>query len=385
MDKQVNQRMDKEEPIRLSVLEDHEVRTAVQELFGSESLLASMRTFMPTALYEQLLKAKDEVYNTEDFQEKMMLVFLDFVKEISMSEFSTSGLGRLDPTKKYLFISNHRDIGLDSAFLNKALFVKGFTTTQIAIGDNLMTHRLAELIFRINKSFAVIRDGSPRELYQHSLRMSAYIHEMIHDSVDSVWIAQREGRSKDGNDRTQIGMLKMLSLSNQGDLIDHFEELNIVPVSISYEYDPTGLVKTLSYLRKLKNPEFKKSFTEDIQHILLGIKGQKGHVHFHFDEPLNARLQALRALGNTKKQLEELVKIVDKSIHTHYRLHPINYVACDLLKEGKEYQGFYTNEAFQQLSAFLEKQFRLLPQDQLEDGRKYLLSIYANPVWNAEE
>ncbi|WP_367392499.1 1-acyl-sn-glycerol-3-phosphate acyltransferase [Lewinella sp. LCG006] len=376
--------MEQKPPIRLSVLEDHEVEAAVQELFGSASLLASMKTFMPAELYEKLLSAKDEVKSTRDFQEKMMLVFLRFVRELSISELTNSGLERLDPSKKYLFISNHRDIGLDSAFLNKALFEAGFTTTQIAIGDNLMTHRLAELIFRVNKSFAVIRSGGPRELYQHSMRMSAYIHEMIHTGKDSVWIAQREGRSKDGNDRTQIGILKMLSLSNQGDLIDHFEALNIVPVSISYEYDPTGLVKTLSYLRKLKNPEFKKSFTEDIQHILLGIKGQKGHVHFHFGQPINSRLQPLRALDNGKKQLEELVAMLDKSIHTNYRLHPINYIACDLLRGTQKYQSYYNPEELRAITVFFEKQLALLPTDQLEEGRKYLLGIYANPVWNRE-
>lgn len=375
--------MEQKPPIRLSVLDDHEVEAAVQELFGSASLLASMKTFMPAELYEKLLSAKDEVKSTQDFQEKMMLVFLRFVRELSISELTNSGLERLDPSKKYLFISNHRDIGLDSAFLNKALFEAGFSTTQIAIGDNLMTHRLAELIFRINKSFAVIRSGSPRELYQHSMRMSAYIHEMIHTGQDSIWLAQREGRSKDGNDRTQIGILKMLSLSNQGDLIDHFEELNIVPVSISYEYDPTGLVKTLSYLRKRKNPEFKKSFTEDIQHILLGIKGQKGHVHFHFGQPINSRIQPLRALDNGKKQLEELVAMLDKSIHTNYRLHPINYIACDLLQGTQKYQSYYNPEELREITAFFEKQLALLPTDQLEEGRQYLLGIYAHPVWNA--
>ncbi|WP_020538341.1 1-acyl-sn-glycerol-3-phosphate acyltransferase [Lewinella cohaerens] len=376
--------MEQTPSIRLSVLEDHEVEAAVQELFGSASLLASMKTFMPTELYEELLRAKDEVKSTLDFQEKMMLVFLRFVRELSITELTNSGLEQLDPSQKYLFISNHRDIGLDSAYLNKALFEAGFTTTQIAIGDNLMTHRLAELIFRINKSFAVVRSGSPRELYQHSVRMSTYIHEMVHTGKDSIWIAQREGRSKDGNDRTQIGMLKMLSLSKQDDLIDHFEELNIVPVSISYEYDPTGLVKTLSHLRKLNDPEFKKSFTEDIQHILLGIKGQKGHVHFHFGKPINSRLQPLRALDNAKKQLEELVALLDKSIHNNYRLHPINYIACDLLQGGQKYKSYYTSAELREVNVFFEKQLALLPSDQIEDGRKYLLGIYANPVWNRE-
>ena len=207
--------MENGKEIRLSVLEDAEVQAAVQELFSSESLLEHMQRALPKELHDLLLNAVKQVYSTVDFQVKMMLPFLHFVEKHSISKLSVSGLEQLNPEQKYLFISNHRDIGLDSAFLNRALYEAGFTTTQIAIGDNLMTHRLAELIFRINKSFAVLRSGTPRELYQHSVRMSSYIHEMVHTGQDSIWLAQREGRAKDGNDFTQIGILKMLSLSKE--------------------------------------------------------------------------------------------------------------------------------------------------------------------------
>jgi hypothetical protein len=166
--------------------------------------------------------------------------------------------------EKYLFISNHRDIVLDSAFLNLVLFEHGFETSRIAIGDNLMKKRISELLFRINKSFVVRRGGSPRELYQHSLRLSEYIRDAITHKEDSVWIAQREGRAKDGDDRTQVGVLKMLGLSGGRNLKEHFRRLRIVPVAISYEYDPCGLLKTQEHLRKQSDPSYRKSFSVDL-------------------------------------------------------------------------------------------------------------------------
>ena len=374
--------MDNSKEIRLSVLEDAEVQAAVQELFSSPSLLKHMQQALPKDLHDQLLQAKDEVHSTLDFQTKMMLPFLRFVEKYSISTLSVSGLDGLDPKKKYLFVSNHRDIGLDSAFLNKALHEAGFTTTQIAIGDNLMTHRLAELIFRINKSFAVLRSGGPRELYQHSVRMSAYIHEMIQSGQDSIWLAQREGRAKDGNDFTQIGIVKMLSLSKQDDLIDHFEQLNIVPVAISYEYDPTGLAKTKEHLQKLQDPEYKKSFNQDIQHIIMGIFGPKGNVHMHFGKPLNNSLEKLREFPNAKKQLEGLVTMIDASIHQNYKLHPINYAALDLLEGKVSISEHYSDEERAQCIAFFKEQLEDLPEAYYEQGKNYLLSMYANPVRN---
>lgn len=374
--------MENSKEIRLNVLDDSEVKAAVQELFGNESLLQHMQQALPKELHDQLIQAKDEVCSTKDFQEKMMLPFLHFVEKYSINKFSVSGLEQLDPQQKYLFISNHRDIGLDSAFLSKALHEAGFTTTQIAIGDNLMTHRLAELIFRINKSFAVLRSGTPRELYQHSMRMSAYIHDMVHSGQDSVWLAQREGRAKDGNDLTQVGILKMLSLSKKDDLVDHFKELNIVPVAISYEYDPTDLAKTIEHLRKQEDPEYKKSFREDIQHIIMGIFSPKGCVHLHYGTPLNAELETLRELPNAKKQLAEMVQRIDRSVHQNYCLHPINYAALDLLNGKADLTQHYSDAERAACIEYFKDKLDQLPKEQYEAGKAYLLGMYANPVLN---
>lgn len=369
--------------LQLSMLSDAEVQSSIAEFFQHDAIRLGMASLLPPELCQQMLQVQREIKNATDFQRKLMVPFLKFVEEISIDGLSNSGLDQLAPEQKYLFVSNHRDIGLDSAFLNIALFQAGFTTTQIAIGDNLMTHRLAELIFRINKSFAVMRTGSPRELYTRSQQMSAYIHETITQGQDSVWLAQREGRAKDGNDLTQIGILKMLSLSKQSELLEHVRQLNIVPVAISYEYDPTDWVKTTDHLRKLAEPNYKKAFSDDIQHILLGIKGQKGRVHLHFGPPLNATIDKLAELPNEKKQLVGLVKMIDSAIHQGYQLRPVNYVAYDLLHESDAMQHHYTATERTEVEAFFAKKFSRLKTEEITAGQAYLLGIYANPVANS--
>ena len=287
--------------------------------------------------------------------------------------------------KEYLFISNHRDIVLDSAYLNLMLFENQIATSQIAIGDNLMKNRVSEILFRINKSFVVKREGTPRELYAHSIALSKYIQRMILEKVDSVWIAQRGGRAKDGNDRTQPGLLKMISLSGGKMLKEHFQSLKVVPVAISYEIDPTGLLKTQEYLNKKRDPDFKKSFREDLDNMLLGIRGEKGKVHFNFGKPLEEELEVLDSAKNGKQQLEFLTNIIDQSIHTNYQLNPVNYVAYDLLNNSADFSDKYSAEEKAKYKLFFQTQIDQLASDEQEEGTKYLLGMYANPVVNASQ
>lgn len=362
---------------------DDEVQEAIQELFGYPAFLAGMKNFLPAELNAHILQAKDHAETAYDFQKNIIYPFLKLIIRSSMTGLTSSGLEQLDRDEKYLFISNHRDIGLDSAFLNMVLFEHGFPTSQIAIGDNLMKHRIAELIFRINKSFVVKRSGSPRELYEYSVRLSNYIRDLITQHKDSVWIAQREGRAKDGNDRTQVGLLKMLSLCCADDLTAHFRAMQVVPVAISYEFDPCGKLKMLEYLKKQADPGYKKSFQEDLEHILLGLRGPKGQVHIHFGKPLREELEALAAANTPKAKLEALAALIDRSIHLNYKLHPVNYVAHDLLLDQQKYKQHYTPEEWAAQVRFFEEQMQGVPQDQYEAGRRYLLSMYANPLLNA--
>lgn len=372
-----------EDFLSLRMFTDAEVQAAVHEVFSHPAMLAGMRKLLPETLCQQLLDAHATVVGSDDFQVKMMVPFLAFVERASMDALTQSGVEGLAAGQKYLFISNHRDIGLDSAFINTALYQHGLTTTQIAIGDNLMRHRLAALIFKINKSFAVLRSGTPRELYGHSVRMSAYIHGQVQGGHSSVWIAQREGRAKDGNDFTQVGLLKMLALSATQPLGAYFRSLRIVPVTISYEYDPTDLAKTLTYLKRLHDPTYKKPMDEDVRHILMGVMGRKGRVHIHFGTPLGeAEAADMDALPTPKQQLDCLARYLDRQIHSGYALRPINYFAYDLLSGGSTYERQYSAEDTDALAAYFDTRIAQLPDVQRTQGRDYLLAMYANPVRN---
>lgn len=364
------------------IFNDEEARAAIQELFGFQSLIQGMKAFLPEPLFQLIMTEKDRVHSVRDFQEKIARPLLKVIENESITQLTASGIDHFKQEEQYLFISNHRDIILDSAFLNIVLFERGFQTSQIAIGDNLMRHRISELIFHINKSFVVKRTGSPMELYRYSMMLSNYIRTQITQKIDSVWIAQREGRAKDGNDRTQVGLIKMLSLSCKDDLKSYFKNMKIAPVAISYEFDPCDLLKAQEFLNKRVNPEYKKTFEEDVQHMLLGLKGNKGAVHFHFSEPFDAELDIFDTLPNAKKQLETLAEMIDERIHRHYKLHPINYIAQDMLTGSNTYSNYYSAEDRERMGAYFEQRFRLLTQDDEGLGKEYLLKMYANPLIN---
>lgn len=362
----------------------NQVQPFIQELFHHEQFMAGVRGFLPENAIQSILGKIDGIHSIEAFQSELIYPVMKIIEKGSVTKVSASGIENLDPAQQYLFVSNHRDIVLDSAFLNTVLFERGFKTSQIAIGDNLMKHRVSEIIFYLNKSFVVKRSGTPMELYRYSVLLSEHIRHEITGRHDSVWIAQREGRAKDGNDRTQPGLLKMLSLGNSGDLIDYFQSLNIVPVAISYEYDPCDLLKAQEYLYKLQNPDYKKSFEEDVQHMILGVKGFKGKVHFHFDKPLWAQLDALREIPGSKKQLDALAEMIDRSIHRNYKVHGINEIAYHLLAGiNGPCQLCEPGDSEKIIAYFAEKSARL-KDDTTGEGRNYLLGMYANPLINQE-
>lgn len=366
----------------LGLYTNQEVVDAVQELFGYEEFVIGMRNFLPKELSEYIIKTKDEVQSSFDFQNKIIHPFLNFVKESSMHSLESSGIENLGKDSCNIFLSNHRDIGLDSAFLNIMLHDNGHRTSQIAIGDNLMKHRMAELIFRINKTFAVKRSGGARALYQSSVDLSSYIYQTISEKVDSIWIAQREGRAKDGNDQTQIGLLKMLGLSKKESLKDHLEGLNIIPVTMSYEYDPCDYLKTREYIDKQKDPNYKKTVQEDMKSILQGIKGQKGKVHVAFGHSINNGLRALPKEMGRKDLLHSLAKLIDEQIYRGYKMNPINYIALDLLNDKVEVGKNYTNENLNETMDYYNKRLDKFEESELSMAREYLFGIYANPLKN---
>lgn len=366
--------------MRTTPFQDSEVFEATQAIFNNDAFVNGMTKYLPTDLVDYFLKIKDEVHSVYDFQSKLTAPFLIAVQHESMIDRTVTGIENLNG--RHLYISNHRDIVLDPSYVNLSLHERKIETCEVAIGSNLAKHQLSDYLFKLNRSFIVHREGNPRELYQHSLNLSNYIKGLISNDKASVWLAQKEGRAKDGNDKTQQGLIKMLSMAKQGDLVEHFQSLNIIPIAITYEFDPCDVLKTQEYIKKQHNPNFKKTFQQDLQNMLFGIQGFKGRVHFHFDTPLNDKLEQLKTIKNRKEQLSEIAKLIDYSIHQNFQLYEINYIAHDILTNSATYSDNYSIEDYEKYQAEFEQKLNVFNENDYENAKQYLLGIYANPVKN---
>mgnify|MGYP003292954043 CR=1 FL=1 len=287
--------------------------------------------------------------------------------------------------KRYTFISNHRDIVLDSAFLSKVLIDAGFPTTcEIAIGDNLLAWPWVEDLVRTIKAFIVRRGLSLREQLVASKTLAAYMRHVIEDKNDNLWIAQREGRAKDSNDRTQPAILKMIAMAGSGDAIDRLKQMHISPLCISYEYDPCDILKAQEFQLKRDNPEWKKSKADDVNSMKTGILGYKGHVVYRATEGLDNYLETLREVPKTEV-FDAIATQMDKQIHAAYEIFPINYVALDRLNGNRDhFNNGYTAEEEQKVDGYLKMQMQkvAIPNPDNDFLMNCLLTMYANPLKN---
>lgn len=289
-----------------------------------------------------------------------------------------------DKSKAYTYISNHRDIILDSGLLSILLVDEGGDTVEIAIGDNLLIYPWIKKLVRINKSFIVQRGLPMRQMLESSARMSRYMHYTIGEKQQSIWIAQREGRAKDSDDRTQDSVLKMLAIGGEGDIIDRLMQMNIAPLSISYEYDPCDFLKAMEFQLKRDNPDYKKTTADDLNNMQTGLMGYKGRVHFHMAPCINDRLAKLDRTLPKQELYATVSAIIDKEIHRGYRLYPGNYVAADLLAGDRTFASHYTDEEKQQFTVYLDKQLSRIPLPNKDENflREKMLQMYANPLKN---
>ncbi|MBL7473886.1 1-acyl-sn-glycerol-3-phosphate acyltransferase [Robertkochia sediminum] len=336
-------------------------------------------TFPDKSMQEVVAEVK-ACHSISDFQTRIVYQSIRQVLERSSDGFTTEGFDRLDPDTAYLFISNHRDIVLDTSLLNVALHDHGQIMTASAIGDNLVRKSFLLALSRLNRNFLIFRKLGVREMLQSSRVVSSYIRELITGVNRSVWIAQREGRTKDGDDRTQQGVLKMIALgSDEEDLMPYFKKLKIVPVAISYEFDPTDMLKMPELMAKHYDQEYIKSENEDFNSILKGATGQKKRIHISASAPLAEELDEIAASGlPVNKQLQMLTELIDLRIHKHYRLWPSNYIAYDLLHETSAFASEYTDKELRQF------QRRILRRVDDNDpvALENFLKMYANPVVN---
>ena len=325
---------------------------------------------------EQLLKT----HSIRDFQCNFIYASVQKVLEKSSDGLTTSGFEKLEKNAAYLFISNHRDIILDTSLLNAALFDHGLVMTASAIGNNLVKKAFLLTLSKLNRNFLVQRGLSPRDMLQSSKLMAEYIGQLLLRENRSVWIAQREGRTKDGNDATHPGVLKMLAMgSEEENLMTYFKKIKIVPVSISYEYDPTDALKMPQLMAEANNEIYIKEKNEDFMTLLSGIMGQKKHIHIHIGDVLHSELDGIASeFDNANKQIQALAQVIDDAILSNYKLWPTNYIACDLLHKTNKYRSFYTENE----KSLFERRLEIRIDENNPVALESFLNMYANPVVN---
>lgn len=321
-----------------------------------------------------------------DFQSKVIAPFLLDLSKKTMDSLTISGLDNLKGDKKYLIMSNHRDIVGDAAILNTLMITNGFDTAENAIGDNLCSRPWITEMMKLNKNFIVKRSGTKREIFEASKLLSSYIRENIVKKNNSIWIAQREGRAKDANDRTQESLLKMFSMSSGSDLKQGFLELNILPVSISYEYDACDYLKAKEFQQKRDDANFKKSKEDDVLNMQVGLTGYKGRVHYEVMPDINGILQNEISDNDDRTAIvEKVAVIIDRCIHANYQIYPGNYVALDLL-EGRDVccSENYTAEEKERFVNYLNGQIDKidLANKDTDFLKTKILEMYANPLKN---
>lgn len=359
---------------------DSEINKAIQKVIHHPMLKSLMNFSFPDLAdevwKEQLLKT----HSIRDFQCNFIYQSVQKVLEKSSEGLSTSGFENLEPNTSYLFISNHRDILLDTTLLNATLFEHDLVMTASAIGDNLVKQAFLHVLAKLNRNFLVQRGLGPREMLQSSKNLSEYISHLLQHENRSVWIAQREGRTKDGNDATNPGVLKMIGMaSDEANLMDYFKKLKIVPVSISYEYDPTDALKMPQLLAEANNEVYVKEENEDFMTILSGALGQKKRIFIHIGKVLDTEIDAIVAENdNVNKQIQALAQAIDDSILSSYKLWPTNYIAYDILNATDKYSCEYTEEE----KAIFERRLEKRIDSSNPIAWQGILAMYANPVVN---
>lgn len=331
----------------------------------------------PETFLRDMLK---KIQSVDDFQRVVMSKAVEWVIENSVKKFTYDGLENLPSDRKYLALSNHRDIILDPAFTQYILLSNGLPLTQIAVGDNLLKNKYVEYLIRSNRMIKVIRGISARSLYLSSQVLSKYIRNCITSGESSIWLAQREGRTKNGIDITEQGLLKMLDMSGAKEFVDNFEELNIIPLSISYEYEPCDILKAREIMIS-RTQKYEKQPNEDIISIVTGIKEYKGNVHLHIGEPLTHQEILDASFCNKNDRYQFIRHAVDIRVIEGYKLWKTNYMAFDIQEGEGIYASEYTPEEMTAFKAYIEGRLAL-PEPELDRNelRQTLLDIYANPV-----
>lgn len=357
---------------------DEEIPMAMTRIAESELFPLISSYVFPERNMENVRAQVRRIQTIDQFQHEVMSIVNEQVIKRSMTKFTYNGIDRLDPEKRYLFVSNHRDIMLDSSLLQYILHINGHETSEITFGANLMCHPLVIDIGKSNKMFKVERGGNMKDFYQSSLLHSEYIRYTITQKNQSVWIAQRNGRTKDGIDHTEPGLIRMFASSMPENKLKALADLNIAPISISYEWETCDILKALE-LYESRFTKYVKKPGEDLNSILTGIVSDKGHVHIEICEPIS--IDELQLFESTTRQeyVKAVARLIDKRINASYLLHPNNYIAFDIRYGTKRYEDRYSEE---EKNAFCKRLKELSEYEgcELDILMDIFLGIYANPI-----
>ncbi len=359
-----------------------EVPRAIARLAHNPMFARLVKTMNPKTDVASFSAMMECITTCDELQYMVMRPLVYQIIQRSATSFTYDGLENIDKNQPYIFVSNHRDITLDAGLLDVALLSNGYKTPEIGFGNNLMKNDFIIDLFRLNKMFTIIRDGSRREFYNNSVFLSNYIHHVLFEKNSSVWIAQRNGRTKNGDDRTDQGLLKMFSMAGSGDFEADFNSLHIMPVAISYEYEPCDIMKSVAEYTS-QTGIYEKSSHEDMFSIMFGISQQKGDIHLHFCKPISPEEVHSCAQMVKNERFSALASIIDRRIHKGYKLHKTNYIAADLLNDEAEYVDCYTTKQMEEFIEYAEhstlKGPSLAAREKVMD---IFLTIYANPVFN---
>ncbi len=368
----------------ISPYTDAEAAEALSKLAEYPLLSRVSQQFFPEESPDFLKNLLKNIKTIDEFQVLVMSKFVRWVLEHTAHNFSYDGVSNINPEKRFLALSNHRDIILDPAITQLVLYNNGIPLTEIAVGDNLITNKTIEYLIRSNRMIKVVRGISARELYLCSQLLSKYIRLNITEQRSSIWLAQRQGRTKNGYDVTEQGLLKMLDMSGTKDFQQNFEELNIIPMSISYEYEPCDILKARELVISRKH-KYVKAEGEDLNSIMVGIMSQKGNIHLNIGRPLTSEEIAAAAMCDKNDRYQMIRHAVDLRVIEGFKLWKNNYIAYDIVNHSFKYSDMYEQADVEKFVAYMEHQLDTVePSVNREDLRRIFLDIYANSVVTKE-
>ena len=358
---------------------DGEVHEVISRLLQNPGLYKVLQFVYPTWTDDDVRNAVGEIGTISDFQSKIAYPAMRILIDRTVSKLSFSGLENIEKDHVYLFISNHRDIILDSAILNVVLYENSCGTIQTAIGSNLLSSDIVTDLTKLNKNFVVKRNTGVREFYENSMHLSSYIRHTITGNRSSIWIAQREGRTKDGLDKTQPGLLKMLTMNCDKTMRECFRDLKVTPVAISYEHDPCDVLKIPELKAISRDEKYEKAPGEDFNSIITGLRGNKGRVHISVGKTIDHELDALADFPNGNDKLRMLGEFIDHQIYNNYKLWPTNYMAYDLLHGTHKNKDRYDGADPEHFKNQMKERLHAAGLNSDEDFDR-LVRMYANPV-----